>query len=63
MDFRGESGLKTGVKNDNIWSKIGSAFGEPGGTPPTKNSRDTPPPPPPLRAKAQGTEELQFYVT
>ena len=62
MDFRGEPGLKTGVKNDTFWSKIGSAFGEPGGTPPTKNSRDTPYPPP-LRAKAQGTEELQFYVT
>ena len=62
MDFRGEPGLKTGVKNDNFWSKIGSAFGQPGGTLPTKNSRDTPPPPP-LRAKAQGTEELQFYVT
>ena len=47
MNFRGEPGLKTGVKNDNFWSKIGSAFGEPGGTPPTKNSRDTPPPSPP----------------
>ena len=61
MDFRGEPGLKTSVKNDNFWSKIGPAFGEPGGTPPPKIPEI--PPPSPLRAKAQGTEELQFYVT
>ena len=50
MDFRGEPGLKTGVKNDNFWSKIGSAFGEPGGTPPPKIPEMPPLPPP--RAKA-----------
>ena len=47
MDFRGEPGLKTGVKNDNFWSKIGSAFGEPGGTPPPRIPEITPLPPPP----------------
>ena len=47
------SGLKTGVKNDIFWSKIGSGFGEPGHThqeflgvqPPT---HPPPPPSPPL---------------
>ena len=47
MDFRGEPGLKTGVKNDNFWSKIGSAFGEPGDTPPPRIPEITPLPPPP----------------
>ena len=47
MDFRGEPGLKTGVKNDNFWSKIGSAFGEPGGTPPPRIPEIPPPSPPP----------------
>ena len=35
-----------GVKNDIIWSEIGSGFGEPGGTAPTKNSQEYPPPSP-----------------
>ena len=60
MDFRGEPGLKTGVKNDIFWSKIGSAFGEPGGTP-SPRIPEIPPLPP--RAKAQGTEELQRLGT
>ena len=30
--------MNTGLKNDVIWSEIESGFGEPGGTPPTKNS-------------------------
>ena len=47
MDFRGEPGLKTGVKNDNFWSKIGSAFGEPGGTPPPRIPEIPHPLPPP----------------
>ena len=37
--------LKTGVKNDlshSFWSEIGSGFGEPGGTPPTRIYRSTP---------------------
>ena len=36
-------GLRTGVKNDIFWSEIRSGFGEPGGTPPTKNSQEYPP--------------------
>ena len=35
--------LKTGVENHIFWSEIGSGFGEPGGTPPTKNSQEYPP--------------------
>ena len=62
MDFRGEPGLKTGVKNDNFWSKIGSAFGEPGGTPPTKNSRETPPPSPPLGPRPKGRKNYNFML-
>ena len=31
-----------GVKNDILWSEIGSGFGEPGGTPPPRISRSTP---------------------
>ena len=60
MDFRGEPGLKTGMKNDIFWSKIGSAFEEPDGTPPPRIPEIPPPPP---RAKAQGTEELQRLST
>ena len=45
MDFRGEPGLKTGVKNDNFWSKIGSAYGEPEGTPPPRIPEIPPFPP------------------
>ena len=37
------SGLKTGVENDIFWSEIGSGFGEPGGTPPSRIPRSTPP--------------------
>ena len=33
MDFRGQ-----------VWSEIGSGFGEPGGTPPPRILRSTPPP-------------------
>ena len=33
-----------GVKNYIFWSEIGSAFGEPGGTPPPRIPRSTPPP-------------------
>ena len=29
--------MNTGLKNDMIWSERESGFGEPGGTPPTKN--------------------------
>ena len=36
-------GLKMGVKNDIFWSKIGSGFGEPGGTPPPRIPRIPPP--------------------
>ena len=36
-------GLKTGAKNDIIWSEIGSGFGEPGGTPPPRIPRSPPP--------------------
>ena len=57
MDFRGAPRLKTGMKNDIFWSKIGSAFKEPGSTPPPRIP-ETPP-----RAKAQGTEELQRLST
>ena len=32
-----------GVKNDFFLSEIGSAFGEPGGTPPPRIPRSTPP--------------------
>ena len=63
MDFRGEPGLKTGMKNDIFWSKIGSAFEEPDGTPPPRIPEIPPLPPPPPRAKAQGTEELQRLST
>ena len=54
MDFRGEPGLKTSVKNDNFWSKIGSAFGEPGGTPPPKIPEMPPLPPPPGQGLRDG---------
>ena len=37
-------GLKTGVKNDILWSEIGSGFEELGGTPPPRNPRSAPPP-------------------
>ena len=40
-------GLKTDVKNDIFWCEIGSGFGEPGGTPPTRIPPPPPPPPPP----------------
>ena len=53
MDFRGEPGLKTGVKNDNFWSKIGSAFGEQGGTPPPRIPEMPPLPPPGPRPKGR----------
>ena len=39
MVFRG---LKMSVKNEIFWSEIGSAFGEPGGTPPPRIPRSTP---------------------
>ena len=32
----GKRGLKKGMKNGVIWSKIGSGFGKPGGTPDQK---------------------------
>ena len=43
-DFR-ETGhrSKTGVENNIFWSKIGSGFGELGGTPPPRIARRTPP--------------------
>jgi len=34
--------MKTGVKNDNFWSEIGSGFGESGGTSPPSIPRFTP---------------------
>ena len=34
-----------GVENYIFWSEIGSAFGEPGDTPPPRIPRSTPPPP------------------
>jgi len=37
-------GLKTGVGNGSFWSKIGSGFGDVGGTPPPKIPRSYPPP-------------------
>ena len=40
-----KSGIKTGVKTDSFWSEIGSAFGEPGGTPPPRIPKITPSPP------------------
>ena len=46
MDFRGAPGLKTGMKNDIFWSKIGSAFEEPDGTPRPRIPKIPPPPPP-----------------
>ena len=33
------SGLKTGVENNIFWYEIGSGFGEPGGTRPTRIHR------------------------
>ena len=36
-------GHKTGVKNNIFGSQIGSGFGDPGSTPPTKNSQEYPP--------------------
>ena len=41
------SGLETGMENGMFWSKIGSGFGEHGGTPPPGIPRSTSPPPPP----------------
>ena len=38
MNFRGHAGLKMGAKNEIFWSEIGSGFGEPVGTPLSKNS-------------------------
>ena len=35
-------GMKTGVENDIFWSEIGSGFGDPGGTPPSRIPRSTP---------------------
>jgi len=35
-------GLKTGMGNGIFWSKIGSGFGDAGGTPPPKIPRSTP---------------------
>ena len=35
-------GLKTGAKNDIIWSVMGSGFGEQGGTPPPRILRSAP---------------------
>ena len=35
--------MKTGMENGMFWSEIGSGFGEPGGTPPSRNPRSTPP--------------------
>ena len=58
MDFRGEPGLKTSVKNDNYWSKIGSAFGEPGGTPPPEIPPRYPPfPHPRYPPQGQGLKD------
>ena len=34
--------LKKGLENYMFWSEIGSGFGEPGGTPPTRIPRITP---------------------
>ena len=34
--LRGYNGLKTGVNNEIFWSEIGSEFGDPGGTLPTR---------------------------
>ena len=31
------------MENDIFWSEIGSGFGEPGGTPPSRIPRSTPP--------------------
>ena len=61
MDFRGAPGLKTGVKNDNFWSKIGSDLENRVAHPHQEFLRYPPPPSP--RAKAQGTEELQRLST
>jgi len=36
-------GLKTGVGNGIFWSEIGSGFGDAGGTPPPKISKEYPP--------------------
>ena len=44
-------GLKKGVENAIFWSKMGSGFGEPGGTPPPTTPRSNPPPPFPLVAQ------------
>ena len=43
-------GLKTGVKNDIVWSEIETGFGEVGGTPLPRIPRSTPPPLPGLCA-------------
>ena len=42
--FYGSGLKKTGVENDIFGSEIGSGFGGPGGTTPTKNSQEYPPP-------------------
>ena len=51
-------GLKTGAKNDIIWSEIGSGFGEPGGTPPPRIFRS-----PPGKNSDFQTNKLRFIQT
>ena len=42
--FRARPGLKTGAKNDILWSEIGSGIGEPGGTSPPRIFKSSPSP-------------------
>ena len=64
MDFRGAPGLKTGMKNDIFWSKIGSAFEEPGGTPPPRIP-EIPPPSPQGQSPREGriTKAEHFNIS
>ena len=55
MDFS-RSGLKTGVENYIFWSDIGSGFGEPGDSPPSKRQDWT------SRQGAFGLVELQHFL-
>ena len=50
------SGLKTGVENYIFWTDIGSGFGEPGDSPPSKRQDWT------SRQGAFGLVELQHFL-
>ena len=42
MELRLKPGMKTGVENTiSVWSEIGSGFGKPGGTAPSRITRST----------------------